>query len=53
MFLMRLMLNSSLALSLLGCVTASAPPDAGPGIARLSLLAVSIVGFGLTGFFAR
>lgn len=30
------MLISTLALSLLGCATASAPPDGGPGIARLS-----------------
>jgi hypothetical protein len=35
-FTLRPMLISALALSLLGCATTSAPPDAGPGIARLS-----------------
>ena len=34
--MLRSMLISTLALSLLGCATTSAPPDAGPGIARLS-----------------
>ena len=33
---LRPMLISTLALFLLGCATVSAPPDAGPGIARLS-----------------
>lgn len=33
---LRATLISSLALMLLGCATASAPPDAGPSIARLS-----------------
>lgn len=33
---LRPVLISTLALFLLGCATASAPPDAGPGIARLS-----------------
>ena len=32
----RSVLTSALALTLLGCATASAPPDAGPAIARLS-----------------
>ena len=36
MFIMRPILISVLALTLLGCATASAPPDAGPAIARLS-----------------
>lgn len=34
--MLRPALISTLALSLLGCATASAPPDAGPAIARLS-----------------
>ena len=34
--MLRPALISILALSLLGCATAMAPPDAGPGIARLS-----------------
>ena len=34
--MLRPALISILALSLFGCATASAPPDAGPGIARLS-----------------
>jgi hypothetical protein len=34
--MLRSILISTLALSLLGCATASAPPDAGAGIARLS-----------------
>ncbi|MFH1044147.1 MAG: hypothetical protein V1796_03655 [Pseudomonadota bacterium] len=34
--MLRPILISILALSLLGCATASAPPDAGPTIARLS-----------------
>ena len=36
MFLFRTVLSSALALSLLGCATASAPPDANGAIARLS-----------------
>ena len=36
MFMLRPMLISILALSLLGCATASAPPDGGGAIARLS-----------------